>query len=374
MYHQLVVDDSPRRSDRRGTGAAKAAGADADPACDGGPAARVRPEWFEAFLAARRSAQQSVHTTKAYCQDFDAIAALIVSAGGDDPDTRLLTAADITLGPVRDAFSRYAPHRSAATVRRCWSSWNALCNFLCDEDIMDVNPMRRILRPRPDKHTPKNLDDDIVTAVLAVIADEDPAKPRVWVQRDQAMVLTCLLAGLRSEELLRTNVGDIRRGAAGTVIHVRGKNRKQRDVPIERELIDVLETYLDDRAARFPRRVRRSSSSSSPAGGLELWPASAPLFVDVASGERISRETLQYRVLRAFKRAGKDGHRPTGALLHALRHTYATELARAGVTVYDVSELLGHESIATTQRYVNGASTRLSEAAAHNPLYHHVRD
>ncbi|ORW24581.1 hypothetical protein AWC17_03155 [Mycobacterium nebraskense] len=332
----------------------------------GVPAVRVRPEWFAAFLAARRSAKQSVHTTKAYCQDFDAIAALILSAGGADPDARMLTATDIIVDSVRDAFSRYAPDRSAATVRRCWSSWNALCNFLCDEDILDDNPMRRIPRPKPDKHSPKHLDRDIVVAILAAIADDDPAQPRVWVERDQAVVLTCLLAGLRTEELFGANVGDVRPGRDGAIIHVRGKGRKERDVPIEPQLLEVIERYLDDRAARFPRRVRRTHS---PTGGLDRWPATAPLFVNIDDGDRITRETLQYRVLRAFKRAGKNSHRPTGALLHALRHTYATELARAGVTVYDVSDLLGHESIATTQRYVNGASTHLRAAAAHNPLY-----
>lgn len=325
----------------------------------------MRPEWFEAFLAARRSAKQSAHTVRAYCQDFDAIAGrILLGAGGDEAGAML--AADITVDSVRDAFSRFAPDRSAATVRRCWSTWNALCTFLCDEEVLEVNPMRRIPRPKPDKHTPKHLDNDIVIAVLAAIADDDTSKARVWVERDQAIVLTCLLAGLRTEELLGANIGDIRRGRDGTIIHVRGKSRKERDVPIEPQLLDVLERYLDDRATRFPRRVRRSHS---PAGGLDHWPAAAPLFVGVDTGERITRETLQYRVLRAFKRAGKNSHRPSGALLHSLRHTYATELARAGVTVYDVSDLLGHESIATTQRYVNGASTHLREAAAHNPLY-----
>lgn len=325
-----------------------------------------RPPWFEAFLAARRSAKQSAHTVRAYCQDFDGICALIAPARVDELAAPMLTPADITTDTVRDAFSRYAPSRSPATVRRCWSSWNALCTFLFEEQIIDTNPMARVPRPKPDEHTTKSLDSEIVGAVLAVIADDDPAKARVWVERDQAMVLTCLLAGLRTEELLGTNIGDIRRSVGGAVIHVRGKNRKERDVPIEPQLLGVLEHYLEDRADRFPRRVRRGPS---PAGGLEGWPATAPLFVNVDDGERITRETLQYRVLRAFKRAGKNSNRPTGALLHALRHTYATELARAGVTVYAVKDLLGHKSIATTQRYVDGASTHLREAAAQNPLY-----
>jgi integrase len=83
----------------------------------------------------------------------------------------------------------------------------------------------------------------------------------------------------------------------------------------------------------------------------------------------ITRGTLQYRVLRAFKKAGLDGQRARGALVHGLRHTYATELANADVSVYTLMKLLGHESMTTSQRYVSGASTENRSAAAQNPLY-----
>lgn len=327
--------------------------------------------WFGAFLAARSSAKPSAHTLRAYCQDFDAIYALMLSARGG-PTGRVLSPDDITCDTVREAFSRYAPSRSAATVRRCWSTWNAVCAFLFEERFIDANPMGRVRRPKADELTPKSLDRDTVAAVLATIAAEDSGarNSRTWPERDQAMVLVCLLAGLRTEELVGSNIGDIKRSAAGALIHVRGKYRKERDVPIEPELVAVIERYLDSRAARFPRRTRRHS----PAGGLALWPPGAPLFVGVDDGERISRETVQYRVIRAFKRAGKTGDRPAGALLHAFRHTYATELANAEVSVYALKDLLGHKSIATTQRYVDAAGAHTRAAAAKNPLYRLLDD
>ena len=55
--------------------------------------------------------------------------------------------------------------------------------------------------------------------------------------------------------------------------------------------------------------------------------------------------------------------------MHGLRHTYATELANSNVSVYALMKLLGHESIATSQRYVDGAGTENRKAAALNPLY-----
>jgi integrase/recombinase XerC len=108
-------------------------------------------------------------------------------------------------------------------------------------------------------------------------------------------------------------------------------------------------------------------------GGLAAWSPAAPLFVG-AEGDRISRGTLQYRVLRAFRRAGIDGDRARGALVHGLRHTFATELANANVSVYTLMKLLGHESMVTSQRYVSAAGTKTRAAAGQNRLYGLVKD
>jgi site-specific recombinase XerD len=130
-------------------------------------------------------------------------------------------------------------------------------------------------------------------------------------------------------------------------------------------LLEVLERYLDSRAARFPTTAKRRPL---PAGGLTAWPTTSALFVG-ADGDRITRGTLQYRVLRAFRRAGIDGERTRGALVHGLRHTFATELANSHVSVYTLMKLLGHESMATSQRYVNAAGAETRAAAAQSPLY-----
>jgi Phage integrase family len=70
-----------------------------------------------------------------------------------------------------------------------------------------------------------------------------------------------------------------------------------------------------------------------------------------------------------LKKAGRNGERPTGALVHGLRHTFATELVNANVSVYTLMKLLGHESMATSQRYVDGAGADTRTAAELNPLY-----
>jgi site-specific recombinase XerD len=147
-------------------------------------------------------------------------------------------------------------------------------------------------------------------------------------------------------------VGDIRRTDDGGVLHVRGKGNKDRRIPIGPDLLKVDDDYLRTRASRFPQSRRRSSGGD----GASSFSPTAPLFVG-ANGDRITRGTLQYRILRAFKKAGINGARAPGALVHGLRHTFATELANADDSVYTLMKLLGHESMVTSQRYVDGAGT-----------------
>ena len=74
---------------------------------------------------------------------------------------------------------------------------------------------------------------------------------------------------MRADELVRANVGDLRRTDGDAVIHVRGKGGKDRRIPIEPALVDVIERYLETRAGRFPAAAKRRSS---PGGGLTAWP------------------------------------------------------------------------------------------------------
>lgn len=327
----------------------------------------LRPEWFAAFLADRGTRKPSVHTMKAYRQDFDVIATLITGHSGE---VARMTLGDITTESMRTAFAQYAQTHEAASIQRCWSSWNVLCTFLYTAELIGANPMPLVGRPKLAKTLPKALPTDSVVALLAALAaDPQPRRRSDWVERDRALIVTALLAGLRADELLRANVGDLRRTDDGAVVHVRGKGGKDRRVPVESELIDILERYLTSRAVRFPATTKRRS----PGTGLAAWPATAPLFVGV-DGERISRGTLQYRVLRAFRRAGIDASRARGALVHGLRHTFATELANSEVSVYTLMTLLGHESMVTSQRYVTAAGAETRAAAAQNKLYALLHD
>ena len=336
-----------------------------------GPTAVPYPEWFSVFLADRAIRKPSPHTAKAYRQDFEAIAILLT--GSADAVARL-DPHDLTKENLRTAFAVYADAHSPASIRRCWSTWNTLCSFLYTAELLDANPMPLIGRPKVPKSLPKSYPAQAVTELVAAIdADQGSARPNDWPERDRAIVFTSLLAGLRADELISANIGDIRRTDDGGVVHVRGKGNKDRRIPVGTELLDVLQDYLQTRTARFPQARRRSQGTDA----LSTFSPKAPLFVG-AGGERITRGTLQYRILRAFKKAGINGERASGALVHGLHHTFATELANANVSVYTLMKLLGHESMVTSQRYVDGAGTDTRSAAELNPLYNllatHGRD
>jgi len=329
---------------------------------------RARPGWFAEFLTDRGTRKLSANTLAAYRRDFDGIAELIV--GG--PNVSDLRLEEITRDSVRAAFSIFADTHAKSSIRRCWSTWNSLCVYLYSDELIPANPMAAVFRPGTDKSLAKSLSPNVIDTLLEFLTVEKEAKRRDdWVQRDRAIVLTSLLAGLRLDELVGINIGDIRIVGDGAVLHVRGKGKKDRRVPVEAPLIAAIEAYLISRRIRFPRGVQRRSS---PGGGLAAWPSDAPLFVDTRHGERITRSTIQYRVLRLFRRAGVNSEREHGALVHGLRHTFATDLANAKISVYELKALLGHESISTSQRYVDGAGQETREAAAKNPLYDRLRD
>lgn len=321
------------------------------------------PPWFSAFLADRAVRKPSPHTAKAYRQDFVAIASLLA---GDRARIGELIPAAITKDAMRAAFATYADNHEAASIRRCWSTWNTLCDFLYNSERIPSNPMSLIGRPKVAKSLPKGLGAETVSGLLAAI-DDDSGSPRRsdWPERDAALVLTAVLAGLRADELIRANVGDIRTTTeGGGVLHVRGKGNKDRRIPVEEGLINVVECYLDSRALRFPADTKRRG----PGAGIAAWPTTAALFVG-SNGDRITRGVLQYRILRAFKKAGLNNQRARGALIHALRHEFATQLANVDTSVYALMKLLGHESMVTSQRYVDGAGAENRAAAARNPLY-----
>ena len=146
------------------------------------PSADPFPDWFTAFLHDRQTRKPSAHTMKAYRQDFVAIASLVT--GGDPAGMNVV---DITKDSMRAAFAAYAQDHEAASIRRCWSTWNVLCTFLYTGEQLAANPMQLVGRPKLAKSLPKALPRTAVEALLETVAqDRDSKRQTDWAERDLA--------------------------------------------------------------------------------------------------------------------------------------------------------------------------------------------
>jgi site-specific recombinase XerC len=174
-------------------------------------------------MADRAIRKPSPHTVKAYRQDFTAIPTQL--AGDLDRVVYMMPDA-ITKDAMRNAFAAYADTHEAASIRRYWSNWNTLCDFHYAGELIAGNPMPLSGRPKVAKTLPKGLGTNAISELLRVI-DDDRGSPRRsdWGERDRAIVLTAVLAGLRADELVRADIRDIRPTDEGGMVHVQGKGK-----------------------------------------------------------------------------------------------------------------------------------------------------
>src|SRR6185369_5461807 len=106
---------------------------------------------------------------------------------------------------MRSAFAAYPRDHEASSIRRCWSTWNVLCAFLYTSGQIDANPMPLVGRHKVGKSLPMALPPKSVAALLAtveLVGSTCLRRQNDWVERDRAIILTALLAGLRADELI----------------------------------------------------------------------------------------------------------------------------------------------------------------------------
>ena len=317
------------------------------------------PVCVEEFLRARQARKHAANTLAAYRRDLDALSELIAQQQGyGDPAAMPI---DVVTGrALRQAFAEYALPRSAASVGRAWSVWNQFFSFLVADAVVPGNPMGTVDRPRPPHRFPKPLRGTDTPERLLVSSAAPPDHTRrrqPWPERDFAVVALLLCAGLRSSELLELTVGCLDGRAGERYLKVRGKGGKERSIPVEPELDAVVGEYLQSRQARFAGR--------SPARG-------EPLFVG-HDGAAMGRGALQYLVGRAYREAGVAGRVPQGALVHALRHTFATRLAEDGASAVEIMRLLGHASLTTSQNYIDATAREQRAAVRANRTHQTLR-
>lgn len=317
--------------------------------------AALLPELIDEFFLARRPKKHSEHTLAAYRRDLQVIVTAL--EGVLDKPASEIDISELEVRKLRRAFAAVS-HQSAATISRTWSTWNQLFTFLVAEGVVPGNPMAAVEKPRVPRSRPKSITgDDSVRLLLETAARGRRTARHPWPERDLAIVVTLITCGLRLAELLSLTIRSLDGPPGERVIGVRGKGNKERTVPLEPEVEAVIQTYLESRQRQFPGRI----------------PADAALFVN-NRGDGMARGGLQYLIDQLYREAGIRTRVPAGALVHALRHTFATNLARNGATGTELQRLLGHESLATTQRYVDATAREVRDAARANDAYRLLTD
>jgi site-specific recombinase XerD len=292
------------------------------------------------------------NTVAAYRRDLDGVARRLAAGAG--VEVGQLTLGHLGRPALRAAFADWASDHAASSIRRAWSAWNAFCTFLVLEDLLDANPMSSITAPKAVRGRAKVIPvDDVASRLLQTAATEDPTARHPWPARDVALVATFLVTGVRLSEAVGLDMTSLDGPPGVRRIAVVGKGNRARTIPIEPDLERLFGYYLEERLDRFPKR--------------KLSEPRTPFFVRADTGLRPSRQQVEGWIDKLYRRAGIRNQVPAGALVHALRHTFATSALDHGIDVVELQELLGHASLDTTRRYLDATAAGLRQAIANHP-------
>jgi integrase/recombinase XerC len=272
--------------------------------------------WIERYLAHLRTERRlSPNTESSYRRDLGALTAYC-DAERIGNWTRLDNF-HIRTFAAREHRDGLGPR----SVQRRLSALRGFFNYLIRERVIKANPAADIRAPKAPKRLPKTLDVDQVAGLLERKAG-DPLS-----RRDLAMMELLYSSGLRLAELAGLDVVDL--DLADRTARVLGKGSKTRILPVGRQAIVALRTWLSERAAL-------------------VKPGVTALFVG-QGGRRLGARAIQQRIRRWA--AGSELGVPVHP--HLLRHSFATHLLESSRDLRGVQELLGHADISTTQVYTH---------------------
>ncbi len=220
---------------------------------------------------------------------------------------------------------------SKSTVARKLATLRSFYKFCLRRGYVKAHPLAAIRTPKQEKRLPKFLEIADITKLLGT-----PDANTLLGARDRAMLEVLFSTGVRVSELVALNFPDV--NFEGGVIRVRGKGKKQRTTPIGPTAIAAIHRYLE------LRRADARSASFDPDA----------LFVN-KHGQRLSTRSVRRKLDKYLTEAGLD---PTISP-HTLRHSFATHMLNNGADLRSVQELLGHQSLSTTQVYTHLTTPRL---------------
>ncbi|MCO6438970.1 MAG: tyrosine-type recombinase/integrase [Phycisphaerae bacterium] len=250
----------------------------------------------------------SIRAARTAVREFARIVPALETATRDD--------ARAYVGNLRERYAT-ATVQQRVTILRSFYTWAVR------RGRVEGNPFANIKAPKPDALLPRGMTRDEVDTLL------DSPWSGASAERDRALLSLIYSAGLRVSEAVSLDVTDIR--WTDELIRVRGKGRKVRTCPVGSQALELLKQYLGDREA-------------------------GPVFLN-RSGDQIDARSIRRMLAARCRAVGIREVTP-----HALRHAFATHILDGGADLRFVQELLGHVSIATTQRYTCVAARRRFDA------------
>ncbi|MHC4444091.1 MAG: tyrosine recombinase XerC [Planctomycetota bacterium] len=231
------------------------------------------------------------------------------------------------------AFLRDQEYSKSTTARKL-ATLRSFYKFCLKRSYVQTNPLSSIRTPKQDKRLPKFLEEDQVRKLL-----ETPDVATLLGARDRAMLETMYSTGIRVSELVDLNLADV--DFVGECLHVRGKGKKERITPIAPTALAWIRRYMDMRRSD-PRSVNFDQQA---------------VFVN-KHGQRLSTRSVRRKLDKYLSISGLD----SSISPHTLRHSFATHLLNRGADLRSVQELLGHQSLSTTQIYTHVTTDRMKQA------------
>lgn len=237
--------------------------------------------------------------------------------------------------------------RAKSTRARKLSSIKTFFKYLVREGYVKTNPVLGISGPKRDKKLPAFLDKEQVVKLI-----ESPKDNNLAGLRDRAILETLYSGGIRVSELVGLDVDDV--DFIAEALKVRGKGKKERIVPIGRPAVSALKGYLD---ACGSKNIDTSTAKCRSVSTLSKPVERVDAVFSNRFGKRLTTRTVQRVIIKYTRGADLQGHISP----HSLRHTFATHMLDSGADLRSVQELLGHESISTTQVYTHITPERLKK-------------
>ncbi len=310
----------------------------------------------------------SEHTAKCYGADLIQYGGFLVTAPADgqgqgpgaestpwasdygQPATSVVTETkvsvkEIILAADTDTIRRYmaslgAHEYSKSTMARKLATLRSFYKFLVRRNFIDANPVTPVKTPKQEKKLPRFLEYEEIRRLLNA-PDTDN-----WLgARDRAIMEVLYSTGMRVSEVVALNMEDV--DFLGEIIHVRGKGKKERISPTGSSSLQAIQHYIEF-------RNRRMQNDSNFDGKV--------LFAN-KHGKRLSVRSVRRKMDKYLALAGLD----PSISPHTLRHSFATHMLNNCADLRSVQELLGHQSLSTTQVYTHLTTSKIKEVydAAH---------